>query len=47
MHYVEKLKKLLDQLVEEGVVSGPLDDTSAIGWIHNTVITDKKMEILD
>ena len=42
LHYVEKLKKLLDQLVEEGVVSGPLDDTSAIGWIHNTVITDKK-----
>ena len=42
LQYIERFEKLLDQLKENGVVSGPLGSEWARGWIHNPVITDKR-----
>ena len=41
IHYKEKLRKHLKELVSEGVVT-PLECTNGTGWIHNVVITAKK-----
>ena len=41
IHYKEKLKKHLQELVQEGVVT-PLQCENGTGWIHNVVITAKK-----
>ena len=41
IHYKEKLRKHLDELIQEGVVT-PLNCTNGTGWIHNVVITAKK-----
>ena len=42
LKYVERFEDLLDDLKSKGVVSGPLDHKSAMGWIHNPVIADKR-----
>ena len=42
LHYVDRFKAHLEELIKEGVVEGPLDYKSATGWIHNPVISDKK-----
>ena len=44
LHYVERLKKHLGELKEEGVISGPLGPEWAKGWICNPVITAKKWD---
>ena len=40
LQYVDRFKKLLDDLEANGVVSGPLGSEWATGWIHNPVIAD-------
>ena len=44
LHYVEPLKQHLDELVEAGVVEGPLLEEEEGSWISNLVITDKKWD---
>ena len=41
LHNVDKLKKHLRELKQEGVISGPLGPEWARGWIYNPVITGK------
>ena len=41
IHYKEKLRKHLKELVREGVVT-PLQCTNGTDWIHKVVITAKK-----
>ena len=42
LHYREPFRKHIAELKAAGVVEGPLDTDSAIGWIHNPVIADKR-----
>ena len=42
LHYVDRLRKHLKELKQEGVISGPLGPEWARGWISNPVITGKK-----
>ena len=44
LHYVDRLKKHLNELKKEGVISGPLGPEWAKGWICNPVITGKKWD---
>ena len=44
LHYVDRLKKHMTELKEEGVISGPLGPEWARGWICNPVITGKKWD---
>ena len=44
LYYVERLRKHLKELKEEGVISGPLGPEWAKGWICNLVITAKKWD---
>ena len=44
LHYVDRLRKHLAELKEEGVISGPLGPEWAKGWICNPVITGKKWD---
>ena len=44
LHYVDRLRKHLDELKKEGVISGPLGPEWARGWICNHVITGKKWD---
>ena len=41
IHYKQKLKDHLQELIKEGVVT-PLECTNGTGWIHNVVITAEK-----
>ena len=42
IHYKQKLKDHLQELVKEGVVT-PLECTNGTGWIHNVVITVEEL----
>ena len=43
-HYLEPLKKHLDELLEADVIEGPLGSEHATGWVSNVVITAKKYD---
>ena len=44
LHLMEPLKKHLDELVEGGVIEGPLGSEYATGWVSNMVIVAKKWD---
>ena len=44
IHYKEKFREYLEELKEEGVISGLLRSDCALGWIHNVVISQKNWD---
>ena len=44
LHYRQPLKDHIQELVQEGVIEGPLEEEEEGTWISNLVITDKKWE---
>ena len=44
LQYKVRFKQHIDELLEEGVVSGPLDSNSARGLVSNVVITHKNWD---
>ena len=43
-HYLEPLRKHLDELLTGDVIEGPLGSEHASGWVSNVVITGKKYD---
>ena len=41
IHYMEPLRKHLDELLQNDVIEGPLGSEHATGWVSNVVITGK------
>ena len=44
LHYLERLKQHLEEMVENNVIEGPLTEQEEGSWISNLVITDKKWD---
>ena len=44
-HYMEPLKKHLEELKAEDVIEGPLGSKHATGWVSNVVLTAKKYDV--
>jgi len=44
LQYKVHFKQHIEELLQEGVVSGPLDSNSAKEWINNVVITHKNWD---
>ena len=43
--YMDLLKKHLDELLEAGIIEGPLESADAADWVSNIVITAKSYEV--
>ena len=42
IQYRKSLEKKIAELLKYDLIEGPLQPNRAKGWVHNTVITDKK-----